>query len=105
MAYPEHYCWFILAGALDVIFTWVVLHFGGIEVNPIANGAMEIGGVWGLIVLKFTMAAIVIAVCEVLSQRHLAHGRRLAVFSVAISFVPPTYAAAQIVGHAAAGLN
>ncbi|MCW5765997.1 MAG: hypothetical protein KIT68_08485 [Phycisphaeraceae bacterium] len=102
VAFPDHYCWFLLAGALDVVITWVVLHFGGDEVNPIAYGALQIGGVWGLVLLKFTTAAIVIAVCEVLAVRHPLRARWLATVAVGIAFMPPTLGAAQIAGHALA---
>lgn len=96
VAYPDQYCWFVLAGALDLTLTWVVLHLGGVEVNPVAHGVLRLGGLWGLVTLKFSAAVVVIVVCEALSQRHHERGRWLATASAVVSFIPPAFALAQI---------
>src|SRR4051812_22441614 len=32
--YPDHYAWFVLFSALDVMLTWLVLSWGWREVGP-----------------------------------------------------------------------
>ena len=35
--YENHYTWFVLVSALDIMLTWLVLHAGGREANAIAD--------------------------------------------------------------------
>jgi uncharacterized membrane protein len=101
VAHPDAYCWLVFVGALDVICTWIVLHFGGAEVNPLAQRLIGIGGHWGLIALKFTMIALVIVICEHIAPRRPRASRRLAYAAVAISSVPVALGIAQLAMHVA----
>lgn len=101
VAHPDAYCWLVFFGALDVICTWIVLQVGGAEVNPLADTLISVGGHWGLIALKFTMAAVVIVICEHIAPRRPRASRRLADGAVAISTVPVALAMAQLAMHVA----
>ena len=63
--YPDHYCWYILAGAVDIMLTHLILErFGGWEVNRIADRLIQMMGLWGLILLKFSTVIVVVVICE-----------------------------------------
>lgn len=103
--YPDTYCWYILAGVLDIALTWVVLSLGGSEVNIIAQRAIELGGHWGLILLKLSSVVLVIFICEHITRRQPRVARRLAVAAVAISAFPPVMASAQLALYAAGAFD
>ncbi len=93
---PNHYAWFIAVGTLDLILTYVVLRLGGIEVNAVAARAIEVGGLWGLIALKFASVILVVLICEMVAERRPATARRLAVFAIAASALPVLVASGQL---------
>ncbi|MBX3356849.1 MAG: hypothetical protein KF745_00320 [Phycisphaeraceae bacterium] len=101
VANAEPYVWLVLVGALDVILTWIVLFFGGSEVNPIAERALAVAGHWGLIGLKFTVVCVVVLICEYIAMHRPALSRRVAVVGVAISSIPIVMALAQLTAHMA----
>ncbi len=102
--FPDHYSWYVLVCALDIMLTATILaHLGGREVNLIALAVIELAGLWGLIGFKFFTAATVIGVCEYVGRREQALGRRIAVLAVAISAFPCVAAVAQIGAALAAG--
>jgi len=86
--YENHYTWFVLVSALDVMLTWVVLHAGGREANALAAEVLERWGLEGMIIFKFALVVLIIALCEVIGRRNLAAGRKLAGWAVALTCVP-----------------
>lgn len=95
--FPNHYCWYVLVCALDLILTNAVMTwFGAIEVNAVAHTAIELAGFWGLIALKVSTMIVVIAVIELLARRAVHVGHRLAEWSIAISGLPVVLTLAQL---------
>lgn len=98
--YPNHYCWFILFSALDIMLTHTILHrymdFNGRELNTFADFVIRQAGFNGAIGLKTVSIIIVILVCEYVGRRKPATGRTLAVCVVAMSTVPVIFAIVQL---------
>lgn len=87
--FPNHYCWYVLVCALDLILTNAVMtYFGAVEVNAVAHHAIERAGFRGLIALKVSTMIVVIGVIELLARRAFRVGHRLAEWSIAISGMP-----------------
>jgi hypothetical protein len=53
MLYEEPLKWFIFLSAMDLLFTCIVLYFGGVEVNWLARQFLEMGDLYGLMAFKF----------------------------------------------------
>lgn len=95
--FPDHYCWYLLACALDLMLTNTMLHhFGAIELNGLAARVIEAGGFWGLIAFKMATAILVIAVCEHVGRVRPTTGRRVAEWAIAISAIPSVLSMAQL---------
>lgn len=94
--YPTAYRWAIVAAALDVICTWIILSSGGAELNAIARGVIQFGGLPAMLAFKFIIIAGVIAICELIGRRQHDTGRRLAVAAVALNSVPVVVGAGQL---------
>ena len=88
LLYENHYTWFVLVSALDVMLTWLVLHAGGREANAIAAAVLQRWGLEGMVVFKFALVVFVIVLCEAIGRRSLPAGRRLATSAVALTCVP-----------------
>jgi hypothetical protein len=102
--FPDHYCWYILACALDLMLTGTILiHFGGIEVNRIAHRIIEASGLGGLVVFKFATVLLVIGICELIGRRQERTGRRLAEWAIALSAIPVVLALVQVAAAVATG--
>ncbi len=86
--YPQAYVWFIFVSALDLMMTWVVLYFGGREVNVLADYILDRWALPGMVVYKFALVVFVIFICEVVGHYRPRLGRRLSVFAVLITLVP-----------------
>lgn len=95
--FPSAYTWLVLAASLDVIMTHLMLSLGAIEVNIIADRALQAGGLWGLIALKFTIIAGVLWICEYVGRRRLSTARSLVGAGVALNFLPVIFSFAQLV--------
>ncbi len=89
--YPEPYVWFVLASALDVFLTFIVLELGGREVNKVAAWILDYFGLTGMTIFKFVMVTFVILLCQIIGRRNWKAGRRLAVWAVAITFFPVAF--------------
>ena len=98
--YPELYPWLILVASLDIMLTWVCLSLGGSEFNPIAARFIDIGGLAGAILLKFTCVIVVVLACEEIGRRRSQMGRRLGGVAVALNALPVTAALAQLGAYA-----
>ncbi len=97
--YPDHYAWYLLGSALDIVVTTFILeHMGlgnehgvepvGREVNVLAARLIDVMGIWGLIALKFSTVIVVILVCETVGRRRPRLGRALATTAVVLSALP-----------------
>ena len=86
--YENHYTWFVLVSALDVMFTWIVLHAGGREANALAAAVLRRYGLEGMVLFKFALVFFVIVLCEIIGRRNRDAGRRLATGAVAVTCVP-----------------
>ena len=89
--YPTLYLWLVFLSSLDIILTRVILFFGGIEVNPIADLIIREFGVPGMTVFKFVIVAFVIVVSEYVGSRRRLTGRNLALAAVLINCVPVSW--------------
>ena len=99
VTFPEAYTWFVFVSALDFMFTWIVLHLRGSEVNPIANLVLERGGLWGLLLFKFTMVAVVVLLCEIIGRRRFRIGRLVAILAVVLTCLPVILTVLQLWQH------
>ena len=86
--HPNLYFYLIFVSALDVLFTRVILFFGGTEVNPIADFIIVHWGRLGMSIFKFIIVGFVIIACEFIARRKPRTSRRLAIASIVISSVP-----------------
>ena len=86
--FPSAYGWFVLLASLDIMLTWVVLHFGGEEINALASWILERWSLAGMVVFKFSIVFFVMGSCEIVGRRDPGTGRRLSEWAVAISTVP-----------------
>jgi hypothetical protein len=86
--YPNHYTWFVLLSALDIIMTYVVLWAGGYEANSYAAGIIHRWGVPGMAIYKCVLIAIVVGICELVGRRNIRAGRNLATAAVVLSIFP-----------------
>ena len=91
--YPAEYTWLILVASLDLMFTWIILHSGGRELNLFADAVIDAYGIWGLSAFKFGMILFVICLCEITGRRRDGAGRFLAVTAVLLNCVPVLMAA------------
>lgn len=88
MTFPDAYAWLLLLSALDVILTWVILFFGGHEVNPLANQVYIKWDLEGMIVYKFALILFFIAICEIVANLRRTTGKMLSRVSVIIAAFP-----------------
>ena len=88
MRYENIYVWLIFIAALDIMLTWVVLYHGGREANVLAATILDHFGLPGMVVFKFALVLVVIAVCEAIGQRSALTGLTFARWAVALSCVP-----------------
>ena len=87
--YPNHYCWLVLVGMLDVMLTSVVLSYlGGHEANPLAQWFIDRFDVWGLVLLKAATLVVFVVICEAVGARRPDLGKRLACYAIAIQAFP-----------------
>lgn len=94
--FPHHYVWYIFVSSLDVMFTWVLLHFGGVEVNAIANHVLGEWDLIGLVAFKFSLVAMVICICEYVGRRNYTLGKNLGEWAVGITWIPVLLAMLQL---------
>ena len=98
--FPNHYTWFILFSALDIMLTHTILGrfgaFGGRELNSIADWVIKEFGLWGAIGLKFASVILVVLICEYVATKNLRTGRRLATAIVVLSVFPVAWELAAL---------
>jgi hypothetical protein len=66
---------YIFVSVLDIFMTYMLLRFGGIETNPIADYFFARWDIQGMIAFKMVMVAIVTVLAQIVGQKHLARGR------------------------------
>ncbi len=86
--YPNAYAWFIVAAALDVVVTWMILHAGGSELNALADWVIRRFDIAGVVSYKFLLVALVLVICEVVGRRNARRGLLLACWAVALTVFP-----------------
>lgn len=87
--FPDHYAWYVLASALDIMVTYAILnYFDGWEVNALAARLVERFDHWGLIALKFASVIVVVGVCETIGRVRPRLGRGLASAAILLGALP-----------------
>lgn len=92
MRYPNSYAWLLLLSSMDIMLTWVILLFGGSEVNPIALWIIDRYALPGMIVYKFALIVFFICICEIVGTMRDSTGWLLSKFSVIVGCVPVVWA-------------
>lgn len=96
MLYRRAYKWFIMASALDIVLTWLILQLGGEEVNALADTVIKYAGLNGMVIYKFCLMVFVVILCEVVGRRRPRLGRNLARASVVITAMPVVFSIVQL---------
>ena len=99
MRFQNQYVWFVFFSALDIMLTWAILSRGGREVNPIADQVIQLWGLNGAIVFKFSITVLVVLVCEVVARQRYAMALGLAITSVVVSSIPVFYSLLLLTVH------
>jgi hypothetical protein len=86
--YPNAYVWLVLVSSLDIMVTWVILHQGGREENPLARSVIEHFNLRGLVAFKFVLVTVFLLVCEFVGRRRPRTGRTMAYAAVGVSAAP-----------------
>lgn len=94
--YPNEYVWFVFVSAMDIFMTTIVLHFGGREVNPIAQFVLTNFGLRGLAAFKFVLVLIVIAACQIVGGKRYRTGKVLVRGAVIVTAIPMILAFVQL---------
>lgn len=98
--YPNVYIWYLYISALDVMFTAVLLNFGGREMNAIANWVLGRWDFAGLILFKFALVSFVICLCEIVGRKRYQLGKGLGQWAVGITCIPVSLAILQLLSTA-----
>jgi hypothetical protein len=118
--YPNHYAWFVLFSALDIMLTHKILGaakfhavsdavfgeegpFNGRELNSIADWVIQQFGLWGAIGLKFATVIFAVLVCEYVGSKRPRTGRRLVSVVVVLSIFPVAWELALLAWFAFKG--
>ena len=68
---------FILVNVLDIFMTYILLRFGAIEANPIANFFLHRFGFNGMIFFKLAITAGVCVIAQVIAVESIAKAKGL----------------------------
>lgn len=95
--------YFILASALDLMLTWLMLSYEGhtrfVESNVVAQYFLYSWGLRGLAGFKFGTVAFVAVLCQVIARKRLEIARRLLVFATIAATAVVLYSAVLLVRH------
>ena len=86
--YPSTFLWYVFVSVLDLMFTRVVLSFGGREINAIANHVLQRWDLPGLVLFKFTLVFLVICICEYVGRRRYRTGLYVLQWAVGLTWIP-----------------
>jgi hypothetical protein len=103
--YPALYTWYVFMAALDVLFTWAILHAGGSEENWLAAWIIRRHDLYGVVAFKFMLVVLVVAICEVVGRRRPATGQALARWAVVLSAFPVVVGATHLLRIALEGAH
>lgn len=90
-SYPNLYLWLVLLSSLDIFLTWIILHLGGREANPIANHILSLHPK-ALIAYKFAIVVFLIVLSEVLATRSHRAGKLLLQAACGLTCLPIVFA-------------
>jgi hypothetical protein len=90
--FPDHYTWLVLVASLDILLTYVVLHLGGLEANPLAEKVVYRWGVPGMVIYKFCFIVIAIVIAEEVGRRKERTARKFIEYAIVISAFPVIFA-------------
>ncbi len=90
--------WFILANALDIFLTHLILEFGGKEANPIAKFFIDSWGYPGMIAFKLCLVAFVCVVAQVIAIKSIQSAGRLLIFGTLLVAAVVIYSAYLLSG-------
>ena len=78
-------CWFILANALDVFMTFILLNLEDFrESNAIANYVLARWGIRGMVYFKFGLVALVTVIAQIAARKNIQIGRWLLNFGTIV---------------------
>ncbi len=99
LRYPDLYSWLVFLSALDLIFTHLVIYYGGREVNMVAAHVMEAWGFSGMVAYKFALVLLIIILCEEIGRRHDRYGKLLGAIGVGLTSVPVCIAVVMLMAR------
>lgn len=99
MRFQNQYVWFVFFSALDIMLTWAILRRGGREVNPLADLIIDMWGLNGAIVFKFSLTVLVVVVCEVVARTRYGTAYALAITAMIVSAIPVVYSLGLLLMH------
>jgi hypothetical protein len=88
--------WFVFLSTLDVMLTWIMLHWGGSEVNALANWIIDRWDIFGLVAFKFGFVTLVICMIHVIARLSTSAARHVAEWAVALATMPVVLALVQL---------
>jgi hypothetical protein len=97
--FPNGYAWFVFVSSLDIMLTWVILHFGGREQNALAEKIIYRYGLPGLVIFKFVIVVFVIGLCETIGRKHYESARKLLSLGIIITCFPVALAFGLMLLH------
>ncbi len=86
--YPTLYTGFVFLGAMDIMLTWVILHDEGVELNILADWIIRNHNLLGVVLFKFSMVVLVVAICEIVGRHNERIGRKLAKWAIVLGAFP-----------------
>lgn len=90
--YPDLYIWFVLLSSMDIMLTWKILEYQGLEVNPIAALVIDYWGLPGAVGFKYALMVLIIVMCEVIGRERPVVGRRVITAGITLTAIVVTYA-------------
>lgn len=75
---------FILVNVLDILVTYVLIRFGGVEANPVARFFLVRWGFNGIIWFKLAMVAFVTVLAQIVARRNPGAAQRLLLFGTIV---------------------
>lgn len=75
---------FILVNVLDIFMTYALLHFGGIETNPVAAFFLKRWNVRGLVAFKMFVVAVICILSQIVAHHHLRRAKQLLIIGTII---------------------
>lgn len=96
LLYETTYVWFVFVSALDVMFTWIILHSGGQELNWIAAVVISHSGLYGMLGFKFSLVTLIVLICEEIGRRKHTTGLAVAEWAVMLTTIPVVVAVVQL---------